>query len=122
MGREVLIAQIFWRKVNEYRTKLSSTSLKVWLNKAIELTLNAWALATSGTDLQAPLKYDDFIFQAMADLDGDGIYAEKQTIHSAAMLYGKLGKKCKNTWNAPAVKQVIELLSDQYKARDTGEW
>lgn len=110
-----LLSMEFWRKLKEKWYTLSDAGKKKYLAASIELTLNAWAYATEGTGLAAPLKYADFEFNVS---HGE----ETAIVHSANMLYGKLEKKCKEPWEAVAVKQIMLQLCNQYKLRDTGQW
>jgi hypothetical protein len=114
------IAQKFWAKTRELWSSLSVAGKKKWLAKAIEVTQNAWAVATMGTDLKCPLKYSDFATVIKADTNLDGIIDEDTVVHSPAMYYAHLDRKCKNTWDAVAVKQVLKQLCDQYALRDEG--
>ncbi len=117
-----LIASKFWTHTKEIWSSLSIGGRQKWLAKAIEVTQNAWADATASTDLKCPLKYDDFKMPIRADVDGDGKLDIVQYVYSPAMLYGTFDKACKNTWDAPAVKQILEQLKDIYAVRDAGIW
>jgi len=117
-----LIAQKFWVRTREIWRGLTDMGKKKWLDLAIVVTQNAWADATAQTDLKCPLKYSDFATVIKADTNLDGLIDEETTVYSAAMYYAKLDRKCKNTWDAAAVKQILKQLCDQYALRDAGIW
>jgi hypothetical protein len=117
-----LISMKFWAKTKELWYSLSDAGKKKWLDLSIILTQNAWAGATANTDLKCPLKYDDFRLPVNADVDGDGKLEVVSWVHSPAMLYATFPKACKNTWDAVAVKQILEQLCSQYALRDAGIW
>jgi hypothetical protein len=121
INKSNLIAQKFWAHTKEIWATLSIGGKQKWLEKAIELTRNAWADLATATDLKCPLTYDDFASKMQWDVNGDGS-PETITVHSPAMYYGKLDKKCKNTWDAVAMKQVLEQLNNQYALRDAEIW
>ena len=116
-----LISQIFWAHTKAIWSSLSIGGKQKWLAKAIEVTQNAWADATLGTDLQCPLQYSNFAFNIKADTDMNAVY-EDVVVHSPAMYYAKLDRKCKNMWDAVAVKQILMQLCNQYALRDAGIW
>ena len=104
-----LLSMEFWQQVMINWGALSVASRKKWLDKSIQLTADAWAVATAGTDLAMPSKYDDFRFTVAG-----------KSVYSVKMFYARLDKKCKNTWNNVVVTQVLYILLAQYALRDAG--